>query len=63
MPWHDVAVVIEGEVASDFGHHFVHLWNNAKLDKVGTRNKETESTLATRGKLANMFSKVFQRRG
>lgn len=33
MPFHDTAVCIEGDVAQDFSHHFVQLWNNAKLDK------------------------------
>jgi phosphatidylserine/phosphatidylglycerophosphate/cardiolipin synthase-like enzyme len=46
MPWHDVAVCIEGETATDFGRHFVQLWNNAKLDKLGAGNKLKESVLA-----------------
>ena len=36
MPWHDVAVVIYGESASDLARHFIQYWNfvnfQTKLD-------------------------------
>lgn len=33
MPFHDVGVCIEGDVATDFGLHFLQYWNNSKLEK------------------------------
>ena len=59
MPWHDVGVIVEGETATDLAHHFVHLWNNAKLDKVGGRHKGLEHTIATKGTMRGMFSGFF----
>ncbi len=38
MPFHDTAVCIEGDSANDLAHHFVQLWNHAKLDKHGAQN-------------------------
>jgi len=40
MPWHDVAVVIYGESASDLARHFIEYWNHAKIDFEGTKNKQ-----------------------
>ena len=39
MPWHDVAVYIYGESASDLARHFIEYWNHAKIDFEGTKNK------------------------
>ena len=50
MPWHDVGIRIEGEVTLDYSHHFVHLWNNAKIDKLGRRGKHLESSLTTKSR-------------
>lgn len=30
MPWHDVAVMLKGQVARDFTSHFVMYWNHAR---------------------------------
>lgn len=35
MPFHDIAVMIEGDTANDLAHHFVQLWNHAKLNNHG----------------------------
>jgi phosphatidylserine/phosphatidylglycerophosphate/cardiolipin synthase-like enzyme len=39
MPFHDTAVCIEGESAMDIGHHFVTLWNNAKINSHNKKSK------------------------
>ena len=62
MPFHDIALLIEGEAANDFAHHFVHLWNNAKLDKYGLRNKHKQPSITPRHRIRDMFSKVLPRR-
>ena len=59
MPWHDIGVVIEGDTAMDIAHHYVQLWNNAKLDQLGTGNKTGETTLSTSGRFKGMISRVF----
>lgn len=39
MPWHDVAVMLKGQVVKDFIIHFVQYWNHAMIDTSGTSNK------------------------
>lgn len=58
MPWHDVAVCFEGEAAMDFSHHFVELWNNAKLDKLGARNKSYYPSITTKSKIKTGIKKM-----
>jgi phospholipase D1/2 len=35
MPWHDVALKVEGKAAFDIGIHFIELWNHVMTDMVG----------------------------
>lgn len=37
MPWHDVAIKVEGDVVRDISKHFIQYWNFAcvDLDKKG----------------------------
>lgn len=39
MPWHDVAVMLKGQVVKDFVIHFVQYWNHAMIDAQGITNK------------------------
>eukprot|EP00826_Nyctotherus_ovalis_P026694 TRINITY_DN2082_c0_g1_i22.p1 TRINITY_DN2082_c0_g1~~TRINITY_DN2082_c0_g1_i22.p1 ORF type:complete len:550 (-),score=135.98 TRINITY_DN2082_c0_g1_i22:848-2497(-) len=39
MPWHDVAVMLKGQVVKDFVIHFVQYWNHAMIDTSGISNK------------------------
>eukprot|EP00347_Sterkiella_histriomuscorum_P022020 403331965 len=48
MPFHDTGVFIEGDTANDLSHHFVQLWNNAKLNKHGPQIS-TMQVITTRG--------------
>jgi phospholipase D1/2 len=59
MPFHDTAVCIEGDTATDLSHHFVHLWNNAKLDKHGKRKKV--NSITTHTKYRGLFRRVFKK--
>lgn len=63
MPFHDVAICLEGESAMDFSHHFVELWNNAKLDKLGARNKSYYPSITTRDKVRGALSKMIIKKG
>ena len=58
MPFHDTAVCIEGDTATDLAHHFVLLWNHAKLDKHGKKGKMVSITTHT--KTRGLFRKVFK---
>ena len=50
MPFHDTAVFIEGETATDLAHHFVHLWNNAKIYNHGKKpSKSKAMNITTNG--------------
>lgn len=60
MPFHDTAVLVEGDVAQDLSHHFVQLWNNAKLDKHGKASKKVAS-ITTTTKSRSIFRKVFKK--
>ena len=42
MPWHDIALRVEGSVASDIAIHFIELWNHVMTDITGHyhRNKK-----------------------
>ena len=53
MPFHDTAVCIEGDAANDLAHHFVQLWNHAKLDKHGTQHKGLAS-ITTHSKVGTL---------
>lgn len=33
MPWHDIAVVVQGAAARDTARHFIQRWNATKLEK------------------------------
>jgi phosphatidylserine/phosphatidylglycerophosphate/cardiolipin synthase-like enzyme len=59
MPFHDTAICIEGETAKDFAHHFVQFWNNAKLDRHGTRTKL--AAITTHTKNMSLFRKTFMK--
>lgn len=59
MPFHDTAVCIEGDTAIDLSHHFVHLWNNAILDKHGKEGKVKSITTHTKSR--GLFRKVFKK--
>jgi phosphatidylserine/phosphatidylglycerophosphate/cardiolipin synthase-like enzyme len=59
MPFHDVAVCIEGESVIDLCHHFVHYWNNTKLDKHGKKAKL--ASITTHAKYEGIFRKVFKK--
>ena len=34
MPWHDIALYVEGEAARDAARHFIQRWNAVKTEKV-----------------------------
>lgn len=38
MPWHDIAVVIQGAAARDAARHFIERWNATKLQKARKNN-------------------------
>ena len=59
MPFHDTGICIEGDTATDFAHHFVHLWNNAKLDRHGKTPLLTSIT--THVKHRGIFRKGFKK--
>lgn len=59
MPFHDLGICIQGETATDFAAFFVHLWNNAKLDKYGRANKTVEPSITTRSNFRTIVQKVF----
>lgn len=59
MPFHDTAVCIEGEAAKDIAHHFVHLWNNTKLDRHG--KESTINSITTHTKNRGLFRKAFKK--
>eukprot|EP00826_Nyctotherus_ovalis_P051542 TRINITY_DN6446_c0_g4_i5.p6 TRINITY_DN6446_c0_g4~~TRINITY_DN6446_c0_g4_i5.p6 ORF type:complete len:134 (+),score=43.96 TRINITY_DN6446_c0_g4_i5:152-553(+) len=40
LPWHDVAVKIEGPVVKDFVMHFVQYWNHAIFQADGKLKKD-----------------------
>ena len=60
MPFHDCAVCIEGDSVNDLAHHFVQLWNNAKLEKYGSRKKGLPpiTTSSKPSVLQRMLSKI-----
>ncbi|XP_044748826.1 phospholipase D2 isoform X3 [Coccinella septempunctata] len=33
MPWHDIGMCVVGKAAKDIARHFIHRWNNTKLEK------------------------------
>ena len=39
MPWHDVALMVRGRVASDIALHFTELWNHVMTDMAGNEYK------------------------
>jgi phospholipase D1/2 len=45
MPWHDIAVRLEGPVVSDLSRHFVERWNYARMTTTGTFTKEKKHTI------------------
>lgn len=47
MPWHDIAVKVEGEPVLDLCRHFIQYWNFAKYDLDPA--KKTQDVLMTRG--------------
>ena len=32
MPWHDVALKVQGRVVSDISSHFIEYWNNSFME-------------------------------
>ncbi|KAL3266697.1 hypothetical protein HHI36_010859 [Cryptolaemus montrouzieri] len=38
MPWHDIGVCVIGGAAKDIARHFIHRWNNTKLEKAKFNN-------------------------
>ena len=34
MPWHDIALYVEGPAARDAARHFIQRWNAIKSEKV-----------------------------
>lgn len=34
MPWHDIAMYVEGPAARDAARHFIERWNAVKSEKV-----------------------------
>ena len=59
MPFHDTAICIEGDTAMDLSHHFVHLWNNAMLDKHG--KSQNLNSITTNAKNRGLFRNVFKK--
>jgi len=47
MPWHDIAVRVEGDPVVDLCRHFIQYWNFAKYDLDPT--KKTQDMLMTKG--------------
>jgi len=33
MPWHDIAIRVEGQAARDVARHFIGRWNSCKVNK------------------------------
>lgn len=56
MPFHDTAICIEGQTATDLAFHFVHLWNNVKFVKHGKTGRE--HSITTKSK--SFFHRVFR---
>ena len=42
MPWHDVAVMVQGSAANDVAHHFTELWNHVMTDRAGNYHTNPE---------------------
>eukprot|EP00092_Neocalanus_flemingeri_P002528 GFUD01002705.1.p1 GENE.GFUD01002705.1~~GFUD01002705.1.p1 ORF type:complete len:857 (-),score=228.01 GFUD01002705.1:69-2507(-) len=41
MPWHDIGLAVEGEVAQDVARHFIQRWNHLKTEKLRYNSKYT----------------------
>ncbi|KAA0190070.1 Phospholipase D [Fasciolopsis buskii] len=41
MPWHDVACVLSGQIASDFSRHFIQRWNAIRTSRIRLATKGT----------------------
>lgn len=39
MPWHDIAMQVQGDPVKDMARHFIQYWNYAKID-INSRNKK-----------------------
>lgn len=60
MPFHDTGVCLEGDVALDISHHFVHFWNNTMLEKHG-KTYERISSITTKAKYEGLFRTAFRK--
>lgn len=39
MPWHDVAVIVKGDILKDLTRHFIQYWNFVKISMANKTNK------------------------
>ena len=49
MPWHDIALKVEGSIVKDLSKHFIQYWNFAKYEL--DPNKKREKVLLTKIKV------------
>ncbi|KAL3310709.1 Phospholipase, partial [Cichlidogyrus casuarinus] len=45
VPWHDTAAVVCGEVAADFGRHFIQRWNVLSIRKLNSAQRRAKHHL------------------